>query len=244
MSDDQKQSQLYESVSALVDNQASPLELQRILAHTEKSTGVRARWHRYHLARAALCGEAKGVSYNFADISDGVRAAIAELNIDHCVVDRDGEEAAVSTPQVVAKTLNKRQLPTWLMPFGKVAVAASVTLAVVLAAQYLPVGDTATVDGELAQSNSAYQPTDFSALSGLNVQNVSSASFPSPAETRAQAAYDFQVQQRQQWEEEQVRQAIHRLMLEHAQQSSLDQSAGLMPFIRVSDKAIVTEVSQ
>ena len=79
----------------------------------------------------------------------------------------------------------------------------------------------------------------------LNVQNVSSASFSTPVEnTRMATAYDFEMQQRQRWEEEQIRQAIQRLMLEHAQQSTLDQNSGLMPFIRVSDSAFRAETAQ
>ena len=249
MSEDQKQSQLFESVSALVDNQASPLEMQRILAHAEKNTGVRARWHRYHLARAVMRGEAKNLMT--ADISDKVREAIANLDIDFqtdLVGDSSASDKLTSTSVVAEKMA---RLPVWFAPVGRVAIAASVATAVVLGAQQIPFNSADSNNGlagtETAARNSAYQTADINNVANLgrlNVQNVSSASFATPVnDARWQAAYDAQ-QRRQQWEEEQIRQAINRLMLEHAQQSSLDQSDGLMPFIRVSDSAFINEVSQ
>jgi sigma-E factor negative regulatory protein RseA len=248
MPDDQKQNQVYESVSALVDNQASPLELQRILAHTEKHTGVRARWHRYHLARAVLRGESKGLS--FADISDKVRAAIADLDISTAEQNQSHHNANAA-PTENSPVVNAKQISNWFRfaPVGRVAIAASVALAAVLGVQQFVLlnSDSTMSDSDIAQTNSAYQRADLSNsanLSRLNVQNVSSASFSTPVDASRQSAYDFQTQRRQQWEEEQVRQAIHRLMLEHAQQAALDQSAGLMPFIRVSDSAIASEASQ
>ena len=247
MPNDQKNNQLHESVSALMDNQASPLEVQRILAHTEKNTGVRERWHRYHLARAVLRGESKGLSA--ADISDQVRAAVADLDIDFTAqADNASTPLTESTATTDAEGSSKSS-PTWLAPFGRVAVAASVALAVLLGAQQLPLlasGNGELNSNDIAGSNAAYLPVDLSSganLSGLNVQNVSSASFSAP-DNRVQTSSDMQMQRRQQLAEEEVRQAIQRLMLQHAEQSSLDQSTGLMPFIRVSDSAVSSEASR
>ena len=246
MSDDQKQSQLYESVSALVDNQASPLELQRILALSEKSNGVRSRWHRYHLARAILRGEAKGLMT--ADISDSVRAAVANLELDFA---NPGTALAKGEAQPRLQTRARKATPRWFAPLGRLAVAASVALAVVLGAQQIPLQSTNSemnlAVSELAATGSNYQRAEFpndGSLSHLNIQNVSSASFVAPTNARMQSAYDFEIQRRQQLEEEEVRKAINRLMLMHAQQSSLDQSFGLMPFIRVSDSALMSGALQ
>jgi len=246
MSDDQKQNQLFESVSALVDNQASPLELQRILALSEKSNGVRTRWHRYHLARAILRGEANGLMTT--DISDCVRAAIADLDIK---IDGNGDETASPTASSNIQNKPAKNYSAWYAPFGRVAIAASVALAVVIGLQQMPqpaTTDMNLANGEFSNASSDYQIADINSSANLNrltVQNVSSDSFSRPTDSdRPQAVYDFEAQRLQQMEEERVRHAINRLMLEHAQQSSLDQSVGLTPFIRVSDSAFNVKAAQ
>ncbi len=256
MSEDLKQSQLFESVSALVDNQATPLELQRILAHTEKNTGVRSRWHRYQLASAVLRGEAAVAG---ADLSDKVKAAIADIEMD-AAGDENVSSKHSDTKPAKADAQTKRP---WYASYGRVAIAASVTLAAVLGSQQLQFSSNsldgnAIVQPGLAVDNAAnqnpnlsdggYQRADLGAnpnLSRLNVQNVSSASFSAPSQSsRMQALNEFQAQRQQQLEEEQVRLAIQRLMLEHAQQTTRNQGSGLLPFIRVSDSAISAEASQ
>ena len=250
MPDDQKQNQLFESVSALTDNQASPLELQRILAMSEKSNGVRTRWHRYHLTRAIMRGESKGLMTG--DISDKVRSAIADLEIDFGVANTGVTENKPTDSKHVAQSVAKGPI-TWFAPFGRAAIAASVALAVVLGAQQIPLQQNNTANeiaNDVTPINSGYQVADFTNSANLNrltVQNVSRASFSKPevnSSSQVQLSYDNEARRRQQGEEEQVRQAINSLMLEHAQQASLDQSVGLVPFIRVSDSALQSKAAQ
>src|SRR5690606_26727652 len=49
--------QLAQSISALTDNEATELELARILKASATDPEVGATWHRYHVARAAIKGE-------------------------------------------------------------------------------------------------------------------------------------------------------------------------------------------
>lgn len=247
---DEKQNQLLESVSALMDNQASHLELQRILAHTEKHSGVRSRWHRYHLARSVMQGEA---NTGFTSVADRVKAAVSELDID---IQPKSSDNLTQGPQVENRSTNldtKDQTNLsngrggWWQSLGRVAIAASVTVVAVFGANQLPqfsiFGEEPAVN--LAESNSEYQPVGNNYVSGLNpnlnFQNVSISSAPVPMNS-APVITPSQTQQR--WEEEQIRQALQRLMLEHAQQSAIHQNQGLMPFIKVSDSALNQQMGQ
>ena len=57
MSEQNPSQTLAESISALMDNQASELELQRILKASEQDPAVKATWARYQIVGAALRGE-------------------------------------------------------------------------------------------------------------------------------------------------------------------------------------------
>jgi sigma-E factor negative regulatory protein RseA len=68
------QQQLNESLSALMDGEASELEVRRLLKSDD--SGLSDRWHRYQLASAAMKGE---VELNqVVDFSASISAAIAE----------------------------------------------------------------------------------------------------------------------------------------------------------------------
>lgn len=64
-----------ESLSALMDDEADELELQRILTHIGDDPDLRQTWARYNAARSALNGHATGQLQ--ADVSSRVRDAIA-----------------------------------------------------------------------------------------------------------------------------------------------------------------------
>lgn len=238
---DEKQNQLFESVSALMDNQASPLELQRILAHAEKQSGVRERWHRYQLVRSIMQGGAGGMG--FSNVADNVKQRIADLDLD--LQPRGENASAAKVP--VAPSNNKSP---WFAAIGRVAIAASVAVVAVLGSQQLTLMSADNANDEVnanlaATDNSAYQPVDLgngNSLPRLNFQNVSISS--SPVRTSNRLDPDAELLRQQRWEEEQVRQALQRLLLEHAQQASAYQSQGLMPFIRVSDSVIMQDRAQ
>ena len=92
---------LDESLSSLMDDRATEVELHRILRATESDSGanVKATWSRYQMASRAMKGdmEATGVM----DLSGAISNAIAE------------EETYKSTSN-------------WMKSFGRFAVAASV----------------------------------------------------------------------------------------------------------------------
>lgn len=105
--------QLRESLSALMDNEANELELQRLLKQVGSDAELRATWARYNAARAVMSGQ--DVSHMQMDISSRVRAAIEVES------------------GVTRETLKQRLF----RPMASFAVAASVAATVVIGGQQL-----------------------------------------------------------------------------------------------------------
>ena len=102
---------LHETLSAVMDNEADELELRRVLAATDDAE-LRAKWGRYQLARSAMQKETPELGF---DISGAVAAAIAE-------------------DEQVALVEGKK--PSRWYQLGRVAVAATVTLAVLAGVRF------------------------------------------------------------------------------------------------------------
>src|SRR5690606_12635887 len=98
---------LHESLSAVMDNEADELELRRVLAASEDAE-LRATWSRYQVARAAMHKE---LLEPRLDVAGAVFAAL----------DKEPVPA--------------RRLGAW-PALGRVAVAASVTLAVLVGVRF------------------------------------------------------------------------------------------------------------
>lgn len=167
---DKSQDMLNESISSLVDGENSELELARILKasagssplsgeakdktnDSETSSSVYEKWQRYHLAGEILRGDAKSASANLsvpASFTSNVLAAIeAEETITHT-------SPSHSPVQGFSHKL------------GKIAIAASVSLAVLIGFQY--VGNDPTSAGSPAVvSNKAKTTVNPAELPGARV---------------------------------------------------------------------------
>jgi sigma-E factor negative regulatory protein RseA len=113
-----------ESLSALLDDEANELELERILSQISDDDDLRQTWVRYNATRATVSGQP--VAHMGLDISSQVQLAIAEHN-------------------APASGLGRRLL----RPLASLAVAASVAATVVIGGQQL-----AQIGGADAYSNS------------------------------------------------------------------------------------------
>lgn len=117
--------QAVESLSAVMDGEASEFELRRTLEQLEQSPELGERWRRFHVARNALRGEPlPGAD---VDISAGVMSALA----DEAPLQMD--QASDPAPAVAERRL---QSSFW-KPLTSMAVAASVTAMVILGVQNL-----------------------------------------------------------------------------------------------------------
>ena len=116
MSESEKR--LLESVSALVDGEASEIELHRILKqldadHANQDQSVASKWSRYHSASQAMADTPLGG----VDISQSVSSAIAE----------EPTYASTFSPTIKSK----------LYSMGRFAVAASVAFVAIIGVQQL-----------------------------------------------------------------------------------------------------------
>lgn len=110
-----------ESLSALLDGEADELEVRRILNQLDNDDELRDKWKNYHLMGSLMRDE----KFDSIDLTQGINQALDGVADSSGNDDSFMDEAANSA---VSK-------PAWYKPLTSVAVAASVTLAVLLGVQ-------------------------------------------------------------------------------------------------------------
>jgi sigma-E factor negative regulatory protein RseA len=194
-----------ESLSALMDNEANELELERVLAQVAGDAGLRQTWVRFNLTRHAVHGHS--VAYVDLDISARVQSALAVSQTD---VRGLGAALAVFKQRMVR-------------PLVSFAVAASVAATVVIGGQQLAqvgVADPYGVDRPVANDAS---PVGMLNSLGATAVQASYGTQPLPVlQPATRAAYQELAQQR-----------LRRYMQEHVEQAALNSPQGLVPFARV-----------
>ncbi|MFK7975580.1 MAG: sigma-E factor negative regulatory protein [Halioglobus sp.] len=202
---------LRESLSAMMDDEANELEIERVLSQIASEDDLRDTWSRYQYTRGALKGEA--MAFTQLDISANVRDAIAS-------------EPAM---QVAEESATASIRDRFVRPLSSLAVAASVTAAVVLGGQQL------TQVGAIDPVNT--EP--FSIANQLPVGGIHTS-----GATVMRASYDEQrIAGKQpvmvlknvspEAYEELARQKMSRYMQEHAEHAALNSPQGLIPYARV-----------
>ena len=116
---------LRETLSALMDDEAEQLELRRVLQAGDQDPEVRRTWERYQFARSVMHKEPWQAG---TDLSAGIAAALADE----------------PTPAVAPATRS----PRWKGQLGRLAVAASVTVAVLVGVRM--VNQDVTTDNTMA----------------------------------------------------------------------------------------------
>lgn len=100
-----------ETLSALMDDEASELELHRVMRETSSDESLLATWSRYQLATSAM---RKELPVDFVDSSAELRAAISMALVNEPLPQRRGQ---------------------WGQAVGRVAIAASVAVLAIFGAQ-------------------------------------------------------------------------------------------------------------
>lgn len=215
-----------ESLSALMDNEATELELHRLLKASEEDSELKQSWQRYQMIGAAVRGDLPEGSYS--DLSASISAAIAEEPVPVLTTD-----TASDTSRVAGKVVK-----LW-SSLGRAAVAASVAGAVVFGVQSYqsPLSEGAANSVVANASMPSGLPAGYGAPA-LSARTVSAATYmPSAAERQVsfvprQSAPD----ERQTKEYNAELQAyLNHLMLEHAEHAALNGSRGMLPFARVAE---------
>jgi len=190
---------LQESLSALMDNEADELELRRVLSASEDAQ-LRSTWARYQVARAVMH---KDLLVPNLDIASAVSKALAD-------------EAAPVVAPVEAVAGRWRGL-------GRLAVAASVTLAVLAGVRLY--NQDEVMGTQLAQNN--VQPTlpmpqvqGAALLAGYTESSEPVSAQQSKASTPSQLN----------WHE----QRLPGYLRQHAQQAAMSTSDGVLPYARAA----------
>lgn len=231
--------QLFESLSALADGEASELELHRILKSISDDEEVQQRWTRYHLMRAIMrkdgvAGELK----NPVDLLSSIRVAIDSVDTASAgvavPVDAEHKPESSSSPRVL-------QWHAWL---SKSAVAASVAAAFVFGLgqlNYSQNGDTNNTAVLATAIENVVEPTASSTLSaplGFELPAVESRTVSTAAQGNYSPTNNVVLRNpllSDDYSDAQSQILLNRLHILHAQRASLNGGIGIMPFARISD---------
>lgn len=165
-----------ELLSALMDGESVD---EALILELEQSSESQDTWLNYHLISDVVKGES-AIAAGW-DIAGGVAAAL-ESEPSHSVKQVETTvEPLVIESQPTPKQA-KKYLPAWLSQFGQVAIAASVTLVVVLGAQQYGAssngGETATQQSPVLQTvpfSGSVEPVSLNRSSLSNNETVSEA---------------------------------------------------------------------
>ncbi|MEZ5571672.1 MAG: sigma-E factor negative regulatory protein [Halioglobus sp.] len=194
-----------ESLSALMDDEANELELERVLSLLGTDKELRLAWTRYNLAQQSLHDHQP--AYCDWDISARVQSALADTP---------------SNLSSGARTLTKNGLLRPLISFG---IAASVALTVVVGGrQIAQLSGADPHGGDSAFMASASPVGMLNSLGATTVQASYGMQAIPVLQPATRTAYQELAQQRQ-----------RRYMQEHAEQAALNSPQGLVPFARVAE---------
>lgn len=228
MSEHKPAQPLAESLSALVDNQATELELMRILKASEQDVDLKSAWARYQLAGSILRGEQ--ISVAPTDFAARLSAAIDA---------EDTHRASASGTDIGAVTVKNQQ--GWLYNLGRVALVASVAGGMILGVNQFSAGDRQV--SELAVSTQAVpapaEPS-LSLPSGLTSPlNTRTVALQSGYETRPQENRRVMFQPRQSGNatpvvsDEEVTRYVNQMMQAHSDNAAMNAGQGVLPYARV-----------
>lgn len=224
MSEQERPLSLEESLSALVDGQASELELQRLLKACEQGDELKNTWGRYQMASSVLKGEP--VSFANIDFASRVSAAIAEE-----------DNLTAASPAVVEKSSG------WRYQLGRVALVASVAGGMVLGVQQFGAGSQPAVQ-VAAVAPAPVQPSTASVNLPSTILspavNARTVALQSGFETRPQESRRVTFQPRQAAPaipEEEVTRYVNQMIQAHSDNAAMNTGQGVLPYARV----IVTE---
>ena len=205
------QEKLKESLSALMDNEASEFEFRRILKESEANPELKQKWERFHMLSAAIRGELDNrinaglpIVSSEADKSGEKRPdLLARINAELDGVARDieaGSDAASSAlPYTGSANTDNTNTTSIFKRLGQGAIAASVAAIVLIAGGRLnslqPYGaemqmaeQTQLVEESVPKFNDTYSPSQFSRVPQFNTEVAGNESTDDAARVRLRQA--------------------------------------------------------
>lgn len=222
MSEQHPSHSLAEAVSALMDNQASELELQRILKVSEQDERVKSTWSRYQMVGAALRGE-QFVTAS-PDFAARLSAAIAA-------------EDSFSSQTVAPKTQEG-----WWYQLGRVALVASVAGGMILGVQQF--NTTGSISSVQMASNPASIATPQGATPSISLPSGINAPAINTRTVAAQAGYEMRPQETRRVmfqprqantpvSNEEVTRYVNQMIQAHSDNAAMNSGQGVLPYARV-----------
>ncbi len=228
MSEQNRPQNLAESISALIDNQASELELQRVLKASEQDADVKATWSRYQITSGVIRGEQTPVfsSLVMSDFSARLSVAIA------------AEETYTATPASIKSETTKPQ-QGWFYQLGRVALVASVAGGMVFSVnQFNSNGVNSSQIANNVAPVSAPVESTVSLPSGINspLINTRNVAVQTGYETRPQENRRVMFQPRQATpvvSDEEVSRYVNQMIKAHSDNAAMNSGQGVLPYARV-----------
>jgi sigma-E factor negative regulatory protein RseA len=200
--------ELRESLSALMDGEASEQEIRQVLDNLE-APALRDTWRRYHIARQGL---QQGATVVAEDLSRRIMSAIAD------------EPAHSLQPDTGPAEIHAvGRWHRFSRPLASFAVAASVFAAVLLGSQFVG-QDSGQGRVELLAGERVSPVGMVNTLGGAAVR----AGYATPPVRQVpvgSTASDYNAM---------ARERLERYMLPHAEEAALNAPAGMMPYARVA----------
>ncbi|PCJ90848.1 MAG: hypothetical protein COA46_10000 [Porticoccaceae bacterium] len=206
--------QIKESLSALMDGQADELEVRRVLKAVSENDELRDTWRRHQMAAAAMRRE---LPRQVVDYSVAIRNAIEDEQ-------SYGGQTAIQR---------------FIKPLGRFAVAASVAIvALVGIQQYNQPIDT---EVSLATINEIPVNIDMpqlrtSAEFGIppvTARTVSASNNPEQGYTAPRTVIQVREVTPDKVTREQVQAYLNNLMLQHTEHAAMNTNQGMLPFARM-----------
>ena len=206
--------QLGESLSALMDGEASEQDLQRVLDNIDDQA-VRGAWMRFQSASHSLTAGAAGDRHN-VDLSSRICAAVER----EPALEMPVEVVAPESPAQIRPVARWQQFSR---PLASVAVAASVFAAVLLGTQFYgtleggPGVDSPVSADRVAAGGVVGSP------GGAAVRVRADLATPQVRISQPVSDYDALARDR-----------LQRYLLPHAEEAALNGNQGMMPFAKVA----------
>ncbi|MGI0115917.1 sigma-E factor negative regulatory protein [Zooshikella sp. RANM57] len=235
----------YESLSAIMDGEANELELHRVLKHLHDNEETRAKAFRYQLVGEVMRKETHDFSQ--VDLSAAISTAIdAEPMHEHN--QSANESTAYDQVGFGGSVTIAHGWTRWLRPAGGAAVAATVTLAVLLGANLVNRSANEGLEAELTAqaSNTATNTMPATTAAPQVVREspmVTGQGAPMLAGYSDQPTYRVPLRVDQQEAALRAKQLaemasqarFQSYMLQHAEYSALSANQGILPFARVHE---------
>lgn len=184
---DKQHDMLKESLSALLDDEAQELETRRVLSELEKDSELKSTWQNYQMIGDLMRDQVSATEK--MDLTAAINAQI------------DGHDQVH-----VEQSNDQGEKRSWFKPLTSVAVAASVTLAVLL----------------------GLQVEDSTNTANFNVADNTPQAIEVP---EVQVAATAPVESTQ--ELEQAQEKLQEYLIEHTENSAENTSRGVLPYARV-----------